>query len=402
MQAWRLQRFQFVDAWLPIRGLCDHVLDYAYEWQGSLKYTIDKPTECFDWLAVELDGKLLTASHDESAVLVSDAKTGATIRYLSAGGEPVLAMVAWNGKLACISRDFEAIVWDVDQGQVVLTLDHPARVEFVTVFQKKLLTACTDHTLRLWDDGVCVAVCSHGPSKIVGLKVISAQAIAVRTMCKTTVYVFEHGEFLPKFETEELAPVLIHHPVYATYGFHTDGLLVFGEELAIFNSYKLNVWTHGEDDLGLFKAREIIVWPHGLIKSDASVLSACALYDGRIAASCMDQTIRLFDVRSGLCTKTIDYKPFVSCDECDSAPDKQVEHLVQLPDGKLAAALGTHVCVWDLETGRLFFRKHYGCEITTLLVLDAKLIVGCPTPCDGCECEPGYGCKTCGQLHALE
>jgi hypothetical protein len=402
MQSWKRQRAPFVDVWLPVSGVRDHVLDYAYEWQGSLKYTIDKPTECFDWLAVELDGKLVTASHDESALLVSDVKTGALICTLGTGGNPVSGMVVWNQTLACVSRDCEVRVWDIDQRECTLTLNHPTRVEFVAVFQNKLLTACIDSTLRLWDGGTCVAIFAHA-GNILGLKVVSAHAIAVRTMRNASVYVFERGEFVLNYATAELDSVLSLHPVYSVYGLHTDGLLVVGGKLAIFSSYKLNVWTHGEDDLRLFRARDISVWPHGSFTSEASVLAACALYDGRIAASCMDQTIRLFDVSSGSCTQTIDCKHVVvGCAECDNGPDKHVEHLVQLPDGKLAAAFGVHVCVWDLASGELVFKKHYGCEITTLLVIDCKLIVGCPTPCDGCECEPGHGCKTCGQLHALE
>lgn len=399
MQEWRNQREPLVDVCLPVPGVRDHVLDYAYEWQGSLRYTIDKPTECFDWLAVELDGKLVTASHDESALLVSDVKTGAPIRTVSTGGNPISGFVVWDQQLACISRDFEVRVWGVDQGACNMTITHPARVEFVAVFQDKLLTACVDSVLRLWDGDACVAVCAH-PDKILGLKIVSGHAIAVRTMRNATVYVFAHGQFVLAYATEELDSALIPHPVYSAYGLHTDGLLVVGDQLAIFNSYKINVWTHGEDDLRLFKARDISVWPRGSFTSPSSVLAACALHDGQIALSCMDQTIRVF--RAGVCTKTLDYKDCSACDECESAPDKHAEHLVQLPDGKLAASVGVHVCVWDLSTDQLMFRKHYGCEITTLLVIDGKLIVGCPTPCDGCECEPGYGCKTCGQLHALE
>lgn len=112
MQEWRNQREPLVDVCLPVPGVRDHVLDYAYEWQGSLRYTIDKPTECFDWLAVELDGKLVTASHDESALLVSDVKTGAPIRTVSTGGNPISGFAVWDQQLACISRDFEVRVWD--------------------------------------------------------------------------------------------------------------------------------------------------------------------------------------------------------------------------------------------------------------------------------------------------
>jgi WD40 repeat protein len=398
MQVWKAERRALLDVCLCVPGLVEFVLDYAYEIQGSLMFTIEKLTEFDAWVVARLSPRAIaTASHD-SSVCVWDFKTGALRSTLSAHSAKICGLAVLDEQVVSVSRDCTARVWDADQGLCVRTLFHPAPVDFATQFDGCLLTACADGCIRLWEpDGSCsqytvrdagliegtlhrsLSATETGTHQVLSLEAIGNHALALRTIVRTCVFAYASGEF---------------SLVYQTDGNHLDEMVVTPEHtLIIFNAQEIHVWNRS------LQGR--VVW------LGAPMFTVCALHDGRVAASCQDNTVRVFNPQANAVETSIDCLHTNACCELDCAQCELANrnffwHLVQLPDGRLAGAEGPCVNVWDLSTRECVLWRYYSCDVTNLTVINSKLVVGCGTPCDECECKPGYGCKNCGQLYVVE
>ena len=405
MQAWQSERRPLLDVWLCVPGIVNIVLDYAHDMQGSLLFTIEKLTEFDAWVVASIPShKIVTASHD-SSICVWDFRTGELCLTLSAHTAKICGLVVVGEHVVSASRDCTARVWDVEQGLCIRSLAHPGPVDFVAEFDGCVLTACADGCIRLWDrfpnrkspymlpNGVLTqytirsegtlhmssSPMEAGTHQVLGLEAVGNHALCLRTIVRTFVFAYAQGEFSLAYQTD---------------GNHMDEMFVTpSQTLIIFNAQEIHVWNCG------LQAR--IVW------LGPPIFTVCALHDGKIAASCQDNTVRVFDTHTNQVVACIDCLHTRSCPEFDCAQCQLGNrnffwHLVQLPDGRLAGAEGACVNVWDLSTLECVLWRYYSCDITNLMVVNSKLVVGCGTPCDECECKPGYGCKNCGQLYVVE
>jgi hypothetical protein len=121
----------------------------------------------------------------------------------------------------------------------------------------------------------------------------------------------------------------------------------------------------------------------------------CGLHDGRVAASCRDLKIRIYDVFTDRCAMI----------DVASAPlldGEGITNLVELPDGRLAGSGGSIVLVCDVHTGACAAWIEHAFPITGLSVVGHRLIVTSDSPCDECECEIVSDCDNCGKLCVLE
>jgi WD40 repeat protein len=388
MQAWKLDRRALLDAVLCVPGLVNYVLEYAHEFQGSLLYTIEKLTEFDAWCISALPPHtMVTASHDAS-VCVWDFRTGELRATLSGHLSKVCGLATFADHLVSVSRDCTARLWDLES--CVRTLDHPAPVDFASEFDGFLLTACADGCIRLWSNSDCMhrytirdgtldSSAEEG-TQVLGLEAIGNHALGLRTIVRTLVFAYDKGEFSLAYQTD---------------GNHQDEMFVTPDlSLIIFNAHEVHVWNR--------QLQSRILW------LGPPIFTVCALRGGRIAASCQDNTIRVFNAQTTEVEFALDCLhdhvlcPEFDCVQCELGNRNFFWHLVELPDGRLAGAEGACVNVWDLATRTCVLWRYYGCDITNLMVVHSKLVVGCGTPCDECECQPGYGCKNCGQLYVVE
>jgi WD40 repeat protein len=366
---------------LTIGGVCEFALDYAYEFQGSCVYTIDQ--SYITWKVVLLDGnRIATASHDTS-ILVSDFTSGKQLLALSAHTSHVFDLAAWGDLLVSASDDCTARVWELEQGSCVLTLHHPAAVNAASAFESKLATACSDGLLRVWVGDQCVAtfvhvdgalcawdgVSTHSRMIPLDLAVLDDQTFVVGLPLETIVFCPKTG-WQASFDKADCTRA-------STIVALADGTLV---------TYTLHC---------------IHVWTHTLVHSIpcVEILALCGLHDGKVAASCRDLKIRIYDVFTGLCT-VIDVASGPLLD------GEGVLNLVELPDGRLAGsgrlAGGGIVLVWDVQTGACATWIEHAFTITGLSVVGRRLVVTSDSPCDECECEIVSDCDNCGKLCVLE
>jgi len=394
MQAWKSERRAPLDLVLAgIRGLVDVVLDYAYECQGSLVCAMEKLTEFDAWIIVCLSNHTIATASHNSSVCVWNVKTGDLMSTLEGHTRKVCHLTMYRSELVSVSRDCTARVWDVDHGLCVRTLSHPAAVDFAAGFDAYLLTACADGSVRMWTGEVCssIYVYNHGvlrtprttteagTHQILGLEVVCDSVLCLRTIVRTIIYTYTQGKF---------------SAAYQTVGLHQDDMFVTpNNTLVIYNAQAIYVWGPG--------AQHRILW------TGTPIFAVCMLHDGRVAASFQDHKIRVFNLLTEEAEILIDCLhsrtcPEFDCAQCELGNHNFFWHLIQLPDGRLAGAEGACVNVWELNSGECIWWKYYGCDITNLNVIDSKLVVGCGTPCDECECKPGYGCKNCGQLYVVE
>lgn len=389
MQAWKELRRALLLEVLHIQGLCEFALDYAYEFQGSCVYTIDQSD--ISWKVVLLGGnRLATASHDTS-ILVCDFATGKHLLTLKSHTDSVFGITVWGDWLVSVSNDGTARVWELEQGDCVLTLQHPAAVNAASVFDSKLATACSDGMLRVWDGDCCVATFAHVDGRFrawdgvstrsrmipLDLEVLDDQTFVVGLPLETIVFCPKTG-WHASFDKPDCTRA-------ATIVALADGTLV------TYTLHCIHVWTHT-------LARSIPC---------VEIVSLCGLYDGKIAVSCCDMKIRIYDVFTGLCT-LIDIA--LAGGGGSLVQGEKVSNLVALPDGRLAGSADTRtasvgggvVLVWDVQTGGCVAWIEHAFTITDLVVVGHRLVVTSDSPCDECECEIVSDCDNCGKLCVFE
>jgi WD40 repeat protein len=389
MQSWKEARRSLLLDVLTIGGVCEFALDYAYELQGCCVYTIDQSD--ISWKVVLLHGnRIATASHDTS-ILVSDFTSGKHLLTLKSHTSSVFDLTAWDERLVSVSNDGTARVWELEQGSCLLTLQHPAAVNAASVFESKLATACSDGLLRVWDGDRCVATFAH----VDGLLGLWDGVSAHSRMIPLDLAVLDDQTFvvgLP-LETIVFCPKTGWHASFdkpdctraATIVALADGTLV------TYTLHCIHVWTHT-------LARSIPC---------VEIVSLCGLYDGRIAVSCCDMKIRIYDVFTGLCT-LIDIA--LAGGGGSLVQGEKVSNLVALPDGRLAGSADTRtasvgggvVLVWDVQTGGCVAWIEHAFTITDLVVVGHRLVVTSDSPCDECECEIVSDCDNCGKLCVFE
>jgi len=385
---------------LRVGGVCDMVLEYAYEWQGVPLFAIAKKTSFGAWRIVLLPNhKIATAPHG-SVIDVWDFRSGRHLRTLHAQVPFVYEMTLWDDSLVSVGDRF-ARVWDVDTGACLSTLPHPDAVNAVVVFRSLLCTGCADGAVRMWDHDSCVARygcvegvfrrlrdapgCQphavyelhelRGPheqarrdiqperperNEVSDLVVFGDTKLAVNFKTKTVVYAWNGGSFTALHETE---------------GTYPDEMVDLGETFVMYNTSVLHVWTHG--------VRRTIPC--------VEILTMCALHDGRIATSGYDGRVRVYDTRHGS----------GQCEMFDQGPNTLYDmtyNLVQLPDGRLAGSKDNCVVLWDAATGRCVRSIAHTGAVTFLMAVGPGLLVGGDTEC----CKHSSTCSHCGKLSLLE
>jgi WD40 repeat protein len=263
-------------------------------------------------------------------------------------------------------------------------------VNAASAFESKLATACSDGLLRVWDGDHCVATFAHVDGLLRAWDGVSAHS----RMIPLDLAVLDHQTFvvgLP-LETIVFCPKTGWHASFdkpdctraATIVALADGTLV------TYTLHCIHVWTHT-------LARSIPC---------VEIVSLCGLHDGKVAVSCCDMKIRVYNVFTGLCT-TID---IALAGRGSLLHGEKVENLVALPDGRLAGSVdwqptgvgGGIVLVWDTETCCCVAWIEHAFAITNLAVVGTRLVVTSDSPCGECECEIVSDCDNCGKLCVFE
>ena len=124
----RSRRFSFAEMWfragpLHIKGIIDIISAYSQELEGICSLVLEGHSGFVTALAVLPDGKLASASWDET-VRVWDAVSGAGLLTFAGHTKSVISALAVlpDGKLASGSWDKMVRVWDAASGACLLTL----------------------------------------------------------------------------------------------------------------------------------------------------------------------------------------------------------------------------------------------------------------------------------------
>lgn len=363
IQTWETKRRARLLVCLPIPGLTNVVLEYAYELQGTVLFAVSQPS--ISWKVVLLpNNRLATASH-ETRVCVWDFATGDHLSTLALHSNDVYDLIAWGDKLVSVSYDCTARVWDLGQGACLYTLEHPASVTAAAVFEDKLVTACADGLLRIWDGTVCAET-----------------------------FAFLDGVFRPFAEWDGvsvLSRVIILELTVVHQTFVVDTPLqtfVFSPRNVLSAAFDRPDCTRaatiarlGSEAFVTFTQHCVHVWQTELTFSIpcVQIQTLCVLHDRRVAVSCADRQIRIFTIHTG------HYQIM------DVGGEDAVDNLVQLADGRLVGSSGARLLVWDLTTGDHVEWVRHRCTVTGLAVLgspgQSRLVVTSDSPCDACECE---------------
>lgn len=377
IQKWKKKHSPNLLDVLLIPDLVDQVLEYAYELQGSCLYSISEP--CISWKVILLPGnKIATASHDV-AICTWDFTTGKRLSMFDSHTDQVCDLIVWGDQLVSTSYDGTARVWDVDEGVCVHVLQHPASVNGVALFEDKLVTACADGLLRVWHEKTCIETYAYLDGRFRPLSEWDGVSVHSRIILLDLKIVHD------KFVVDTPLQTLIFWP-------KTGSMASFERADC---TRPAAIARLGSEAFVTSTQHCVHVWDKQLAYSIpcVQICTLCVLYDGRVAVSCVDMQIRIFTIYSGHC-QIIDVR------RMDEVSHDGIEHLVQLPDGRLLGSVGTRafrLFVWDLMTGERVTWMLYTGTITDLHVFGSRLVVCCDAPCENCECELSPDCD-CGRL----
>jgi WD40 repeat protein len=280
--------------------------------RAELVFTRSGPARCFYHVAFSPDGKLLAASGTAKTITLWDAVTGEEVRTLRGHSADVYsAAFSPDGKLlASASEDHTVKLWEVASGTLLRTfIGHTSDVYHVAYSPdgKTLASASQDQTVRLWDVATSAA----------------RRTLSGHTARVCTVAFSPDGRRLAS--TSPSAPRREPGP---------------GEEQG-----EVKVWDVGT-------GQELYTLPR-----TPAVITIVFSPDGRrLAGSCLDHTVRLWELATGLETRRL------------TGHHLEVYNVAFSPDGRRLAACSGHwsddrageVRIWDLPGGRelLSFRPH--------------------------------------------
>jgi len=365
---------------LPVPGLTNYVLEYAYELQGHCVFAINQPS--ITWKVVLCpQNRLATASHD-TGICVWDFATGEHLFTLTLHTDYVYDLVAWDDKLVSASRDGTARVWDPDQGACLCILEHPAFVTAVAVFEGKLVTACADGLLRLWDGLACAETFAFVDGRFRSLTESDGASVHSRVIILELTVVHQTLVVDTPLQTFIFSPRNVLSAAFDRPDCTRAATIArLGTEAFV---------THTQHCVHVWQAELTFSIPCVQIRT------LCVLHDGRVAVSCVDGRIRIFTILTGHCH-------IIDAGAVSDGSHEGINNLVELPDGRLAGSVGAELIVWDLSTGECLVWKRHRCTITDLAVMGVppRLVITSDSPCEDCECEITPDCDNCGRLCVL-
>jgi len=173
-------------------------------------------------------------------------------------------------------------------------------------------------------------------NEVCDLVAFDSSKLCVNFKTKTVVYAWTETEFIPLHETK---------------GSYPDEMADLGQTFVMYNASTLHVWAAGTSHA--FPCVEI--------------LTMCALFDGRIAASAYDGRVRVYEMSSGRC-EMLDHGPSTLYD--------MTYNLVQMADGRLAGSKDHCVVLWDVSTGQCVQSIPHVGAITFLMAVGHRMLVG--------------------------
>ena len=297
-----------VEGPLPLKDLCDIILEYGTEFEGRRLREIK-----FRWLIdawVELYDGMIALGCSDSMVRVLDFENGECVQTLAGHTSDVFSLaVLLDGKLASGSGDNTVRIWK-DNACLLTLAGHTSDVLALAVLPNgKLVSGSGDMTVRVWEDDTCLLTLAGHTSDVFVLAVLPDGRVASGAL-DHTVRVWDAVSGACLF-------TLTGHTSYVfSLAVLPDGKLASGSA-----DTTVRVW---EDGACLLKLAGHTGYANAL----------AVLPDGTLASGSDDETVRTWDPTSGECLMTL-------------GADSKVFALLVLSDGNLATTSVNSISIYE-------------------------------------------------------
>ncbi len=369
--------------------------------------TLSGHTDAIRALTLSSDGWVASGS-DDMTIKLWDVKTGKCLQTLSGHSHNVNGLTMLSDRwLASGSEDKTIKLWDVKSGECVQTLSgHSHNVYALTMLSDgRLASGSYDQTIKLWDvkTGVCAQTLSGHSHWVNALTMLSDGQLASGSYDKTIK--------LWDVKTGACAQTLSGHSdgIYALTQLSDGHLASSGD-----TDGSIKLWKLGESTLQLQGAAKLKVEEEVNLKAEQeakadrqakekavkeklaadskdhkctatadtklkakldttlsghsnNIFALTLLSDGRLASGSWDKTIKLWDIKTGLCAQTL------------SEHSYYVSALTLLSDGRLASgSWDKTIKLWDVERGECVqtLSGHSKGVIALTLLSDGRLASG--------------------------
>lgn len=335
MQGWYDLRQPLLAEFVRVKDVCQMVLDYAYELQGSPSPLTQPQHMAHIWMVTALPhAKFATALITDEILLwdlVNERSPATGVPLAPLIDEDLHDMIGWVGTLVTATQRMVRS-WDTTTGQVLSTL-LTGSIDMLTVSDDWLILGTFDGEITVLD----------GIGRVFLSYQYGSTMVRIFGLPNSTVGICD-GNKVSLFRMD-LSGVRL---LWSAPGYY-------------------HMTVHRDTMVAAYIPGVVRVWDTNLTMDiDCQATALCALYGQRVAVACNDHAVGVYDLRTHC------YTPLSQVGE---TRNMIVNRLIELPDGRLAGYTDQCIVVWDLQTKQHIVWPRPCYPVTTFKMAGSMLLI---------------------------